>query len=290
MVYLIDSSIFIFRYYFSLPDNWHSEDGYPTNAVYGFCSFLIKLLEQEQPRYLAAAFDESLESGFRHRLYPGYKANRVLPDEALAFQLNSCREAARILGIADFASSEYEADDLIGSLATVARTAGHAISILSRDKDLAQLLMSSDCLWDFGAAEPKFAHEFQQRFGVAVERLPDYLALVGDNIDNVPGVPGIGAKTAAAILQRFECLDTLFDNLDQLALLPVRGAGTLAGKIRAHRDQIELARQLTRIVCEVPLGVAFKGLRWRGVDLGRFEQFCEQLGLGKRLLRRVERL
>ncbi len=289
-VYLIDSSIFIFRHYFALPNNWYSAEGYPTHAVYGFCTFLLRLMEQERPHYLAAAFDESLGTGFRHRLDPDYKANREMPDAEFEFQLNHCREAARLLGIPDFASTEYEADDLIGSLAVIARVAGHSVNILSRDKDLAQLLRAGDYLWDFGSSEPRSLDVCQLKLGVAVERLPDYLALVGDSIDNIPGVPGIGAKTAAAIFQQFDNLDAVFGNLDQLALLPVRGAKKLAEKLGDHRDQVERALQLTRICCDALPTVNRDDLPWRGVDHDGFREFCLQLGLGTGLAERARRL
>ncbi len=110
-LWLIDSSIYIFRSYFALEPRWQSRDGLATEAVYGFASFLLKMLAAERPDFVAAAFDESLESGFRHRLDPGYKANRALPDEALAFQLDACRRVAEALGVVTLASPEYEADD-----------------------------------------------------------------------------------------------------------------------------------------------------------------------------------
>jgi len=127
--YLIDSSIYIFRSYFTLPENWQALDsGHPTHAVYGFTAFLLDMLRSKNPEHLFCAFDESLRSGFRHQLCPDYKANRELPDEALAFQLNACRQLCRVLGVAEMASATYEADDLIGAVAKNTRLANAACS------------------------------------------------------------------------------------------------------------------------------------------------------------------
>ncbi|WIO73235.1 5'-3' exonuclease H3TH domain-containing protein [Porticoccaceae bacterium LTM1] len=289
-IYLIDASIYIFKSYFALPDNWVSEGGYPTNAVYGYTLWLLKLLEAESPTHLAAAYDESLGSGFRHRLCPNYKANRVLPDEALAFQLNACREVAELLGITSLASDEYEADDIVGTLASISRSEGFCPTLLSRDKDLAQLLAEGEVLWDYGSAEPRTVADLEAHFQVPVSRLADYLALVGDAIDNIAGVPGIGPKTAAAIIGHYSSIDAILEDPDQLANLKVRGAKTLADKIVPWQDQLLLSRQLTKICCDAPLGICVGELLWRGIDRAGFTEFCQRMGLGSRLIKRAEGL
>ena len=154
---LVDSSIYIFRSYFTLPENWHApESQLPTHAVYGFTSFMLDLLKQKQPDYIFCAFDESLRTGFRHQLCADYKANRELPDAALAFQLNACRQLCRVLGVAEMASDIYEADDLIGSMASTMRGAGVQPIIVSRDKDLMQLVRDQDlyCIQMVGWTRP----------------------------------------------------------------------------------------------------------------------------------------
>ncbi|MDM3872625.1 5'-3' exonuclease H3TH domain-containing protein [Porticoccus sp. W117] len=288
--YLIDASIYIFRSYFALPDNWHSEEGWPTNAVQGYASWLLTLLEKRQPQYLAAAHDESLGSGFRHQTYPDYKANRALPDEALEFQLNACRELADLLGIAHFASSSHEADDIIGTLAEQGRNEGFSPVILSRDKDLAQLLQPGELMWDFPNNEPKGLEQLQAEFGVQLSQLADYLALTGDAIDNIPGVPGIGPKTAAAILQSFASIDDIFANTDQLSALPIRGAASLADKLAPYKEQLQITRQLTTIRCDAPLEFDTQQLQWKGIDYPAFESFCQQIGLARQLLVRAAKL
>ncbi|AFU98038.1 exodeoxyribonuclease IX [Simiduia agarivorans SA1 = DSM 21679] len=250
--WLVDASIYIFRAYFSLPPNWESQNGYSTEAVYGFTSFLLDLLAA-QPSHVGMCFDESLETGFRHRLYPEYKCSRALPDAALAFQLAACREVAEVLGFACFASEEYEADDLIGCLLTQLHGEPDPVAILTRDKDLGQLLKRpQDYLWDYAADKKSYAEDIYQRFGVWPEQMVDYLALVGDSSDDIPGVPGIGAKTAAGILAAGDIAHHL-GHPDVLASLPLRGAKNLVHKLTGAREQIALARQLAAIVVDQPI-------------------------------------
>lgn len=296
---LIDASIYIFRYYFSLPDNWFSEEGYPTAAVYGYTTFLLNLLESERPQLIAACYDESLGSCFRNAIYPDYKASRALPDEALAFQLEACREVAELLGITCFGSETYEADDLLGSLVRVLRRSKRPIAVVTRDKDLGQLITrEQDYLWhpDFknsdrvaaAAAERTYRAGVKDKFGVEPEQLVDYLALVGDSIDDIPGVPGLGPKTAQALLQAHGSVREVFAQMDNLHQLPIRGAKGLAEKLTAHTEQIALAKQLATIVDDVPLGVKTADLKWRHPDWTGLTAFIERMGLGGRLLRRAE--
>lgn len=289
---LIDASIYIFRYYFSMPDNWFSaEKGYGTGAVYGYSLFLLRLLEQQRPSHLAACYDESLGQCFRNDIYPGYKASRALPDEALAFQLHACRRFGELLGIPSYASQTHEADDLIGTLTKVCRASAGPIAILTRDKDLAQLLVrSQDYLWDHAADQTFYAADIQAKLGVTPAQLVDYLALVGDSIDDIPGVPGIGAKTASALLQHSGSLAKLFEDPDSLAQLPLRGARGLAEKLISYREQIEVAQQLARIVEDLPLGLQLNDLQLGDPDWTGLEDFAREMGFGKAFTTRFEKV
>lgn len=289
---LLDASIFIFQYYFSLPENWVSDEGYSTNAVYGYTAFLLRLLEEQRPHRIAACFDESLGSCFRNAIYPDYKCSRPPADEALIFQLEACREATELLGIASFSSRKYEADDLLGTLSRMLRDDQSPIAILSRDKDLGQLLRrEQDFLWDYSRKEKSFAGDVFHKFGVHPWQLADYLALVGDSIDDIPGVPGVGPKTAQALLAAHQNLDGIFSALNELHLLPVRGARSLAEKLKAHEEQVHMARELATIVEAVPLQCEGDDLDWnsRGVDAESLAGFCERMGFG-RLAARAERI
>jgi DNA polymerase-1 len=295
VVYLIDASVYVFRAWHSLPPEIADRDGNPTQALYGFACFLSDLLERRQPRYVAVAFDASHGSGFRHQLYPPYKANREAAPEALKRQFALCREFCRHLGVAEFASEQYEADDLIGTLAQRCRDEGQPVTVVSRDKDLAQLIWPGDVFWDYGDAAEYRYEQIAARFGVPPERMADYLALRGDSVDNVPGVPGVGPKTAAALMAVFATLEELFEGLDAIVALPLRGAAGLQERLRLHRDAAYLARSLTRIVCDAPIDAARPRLAaadlQRGVpDLQRVAAFCDEHGFGSLLRRQAERL
>ncbi len=295
MLILLDASIYIFRYYFSLPPRWQSNDGRPTEAVYGYLLFLIRLLEELRPDHIAAAYDASLDSCFRNHIYPAYKANRALPDEALAFQLSRCAEGAELLGIPCFSSSRYEADDIIGTLAARWRKQQQKrIAIVSRDKDLGQLLKKNECLWDYGFSDPEFPADLQRRLGVEPAQIPDYLALAGDAVDNIPGAPGVGRKTALALLSEYRTVEEVLDAGVDVAGIPVRGAVKLPEILAANAEQINLSKQLATVFCEVPLGDPQQSVeqlvRRVPADPDAFAVFAEQLGLGGDLVERVNRL
>jgi 5'-3' exonuclease len=290
--YLVDASIYIFRAYFSLPERWHSPDGYPLNAVYGYTLFLLDLLEQVQPAPLAVAFDESLGSCFRNALYPGYKSSRELPDEALAFQLSCCREISERLGLACYGGPTHEADDYIATLAALYR--GGPVTVVSRDKDLGQLLGEGDLLWDYAADTRLDASRFLERFGVHPGQFPDYQGLVGDKIDDIPGVPAVGAKTAATLIGAFGNLETLGANRAALDGLGLRGADRIRRALEEHWEQALISRELARLDAATPGVEAPVEFRLTPERLHALEACLADLGLadgaGKRLRRLRQQL
>jgi len=290
VVYLIDASVYIFRAWYSQHPGQRDGDGNPTHALYGFARFLCDLIERRSPQYLAVAFDECRGSGHRHALLPSYKANREPAPPELRRQLVLCREFCRHLGVPEFASSEYEADDLIGTLAARVRSEGLRVTLVTRDKDLSQLIGPGDRYWDYSDASEYSYEEIALRFGVAPESMADYLALTGDAVDNIPGVPGIGPKTAAALLGRYATLELLYGSLDQLCELPLRGASRLAARLSEHREAAYLARALTRIHCDAPMQADREALRRRGPALEALGVFCSQHGFGAMLPRQAERI
>ena len=250
--FLIDSSIYIFRSYFTLPNNWKSIDSnYSTNAVYGFTNFLINILQQTEPKYIGCAFDECLGTGFRHQIFSDYKANRELPDDALAYQLKACRQLCRVMGIFEVASSIYEADDLIGSMVRTTKMEGIQPVIVSRDKDLMQLIDDDVLYWDFGKSQPQSKEKLEDKLEIKCCQLADFLALTGDSSDNIPGVDGIGVKTARHLLSFFPNIESIIEHLDQLKDLPIRGSGKLADKLNMAKDQIFLSKRLATIITDI---------------------------------------
>jgi DNA polymerase-1 len=290
VLHLVDASFFVFRAYYSVTPAMTDADGQPVNALYGFARFMGDLLERARPSHVAVAFDESLASSFRNEIYPAYKANREPAPEDLKQQFGLCREFCRLMGLAEYADGVYEADDIIGAIATRMREHGHRSVLVTRDKDLAQLVREGDEFWDF-AGDRRFAYgDIAAHFGVIPERMADYLALTGDSVDNIPGVPGVGPKTAAALLQVFESLEHLYDNLEGVGSLPIRGAAKLPGRLERHREDAYLARRLTRIACDMPLDFTHEELRRRAPDLPALESFYERAGFGPMLAKQARRL
>lgn len=285
-LYLVDASVFIFRAYFSLGEHIRDRSGAPAAAVFGFGQFLCELIEKRGPSHLAVAFDESLGSSFRNTLYPAYKANRPEAPADLQRQFHACRALTAALGIAGFASASHEADDLIGSLGVRARSEGADLMLVSADKDLCQLIRGRDRLWDPTRGRSLDAAGVYASFGVWPEQMADLLGLAGDAVDNIPGVPGIGPKTAAALLQNFETLEGVYADLRQVATLPLRGASRVQRLLEAHREEAWLSRTLATIDCGAPLSVELDDLVWRGAD----PDAVAALGLPGALARRALRL
>ncbi|PZN28275.1 MAG: exodeoxyribonuclease IX [Proteobacteria bacterium] len=291
MLYLVDASVFIFRAWYSVPVSLTDPDGNPVNALHGFARFLGDLIEAEAPTHLAVAFDESLATCFRSRIYPAYKANREPPPIDLKRQFALCRQVCEALGVATFASGEYEADDIIGTLAVRMRAQGRNVVVVTRDKDLAQLVRPGDAYWDYiGAA--RFGYEdIAARFGVLPERMACFLAVMGDAVDNIRGVPGIGRKTATLLFRHFASLVELYADLDAVLKLKLRNAGFVAGQLREHRDAAFLARRLTEIACDVPLDDAvLDSLERRPPDLAMLNDLYDAVGFGRLLRNQAERI
>jgi len=273
-VYLVDASIYIFQAYFSPWQVVVAADGRDISAFHGYARFLLRFLGQTKPQHVMAAFDESLFCGFRHTLYAGYKANRELPDDNLARQLSACARLTRLLGVSAFGSRNYEADDILGTVAARARREGnHDVCVVSRDKDLAQLLHSdADHLWDFTGNRRRYARDILQQYGIRPDQFADYLGLVGDAIDSIPGVPGLGPVAASCLLRHFESIPVLYQNLHEVPNLSYRGAKRGPELLRQHEEMARLSRTLATIVQDVDhpdepfSAIACRDLAWRDFD------------------------
>ncbi len=290
MLYLIDSSVYVFRAYYSMPDSMTDPQGNPVNAIYGFTNFLLDLLRREKPEFIGAAFDISLTSSFRNDIYPPYKANRDPAPDDLKQQFAYCRSVTAALGVPCFADSTCEADDIIGTLATKWRRKNRGVTIVSRDKDLLQLIEEDDIYWDY-AGDNRIPYDgIQSSFGAKSYQVADYLALTGDAVDNIPGVPGIGKKTASVIFSQFESLDDVYARLDELSELNIRGAKNLKEKLVEHRDTAYLAQQLTQIKCDMPISAAKTKLTLKKPDLDAVNALFDELGFSNTLRNKVRKL
>ncbi|MCG5500359.1 5'-3' exonuclease [Ectothiorhodospira lacustris] len=276
--YLIDTSIFIFRAWFALPDTLTCPRGQPVNAVVGFMNFVRNLMREEHPERIAFAFDESLGRHYRQAIYPLYKAHRPPAPEALKRQFRLCRELLDAHGLTTLSSREYEADDLIGTLATRERRAGHPVILATGDKDLTQLVTDGDLWWEPRQNRRLDPGGIRKMLGVRPDQVADQLALAGDKVDNIPGIPGVGMTTAARLLRRTDTLEALLADIPAVAHMPIRGARRLMGLIEAHQDTVRLARRLTGIHCQVPLPEGLD-LRPGPDDETRWRALYAELGL-----------
>jgi DNA polymerase-1 len=284
--YLVDGSIYIFQSHFSPHVECFDVDGSDLSAVYGFTQFLLQFLRRVKPNRMAVALDESLFSGFRHDLCPNYKSNRELPDENLAMQLKGCREICSILGMTSYASKKYEADDIIGTLSVRMSDllpGDPALCIVTRDKDLSQLLKTDkDYMWDYSGNRRRYRADIKEEFGVSPEQFADYLGLVGDAVDCITGVPGVGPVKAKELLQNFVSMDGIYENLDAVADLSLRGAASLALKLEAHQAEARLSRELATIVCnanDLHEGFAHavpSSLEVADIDFSSFDEFLSK--------------
>ena len=248
-LYLIDASAYIFRAYHALPPLTRKSDGLPVGAVQGYCNMLWKLLKDmkgaDGPTHLAAIFDHS-EKTFRNDLYEQYKAHRPPAPEDLVPQFPLVREATKAFGVHCVELPGYEADDLIATYACKARDLGGEAVIVSSDKDLMQLIGRGVVMYDPMKDRRLEEGAVMEKFGVTPDKMVDLQALIGDSVDNVPGAPGIGPKTAAALLDEYGDLDTLLARAGEIKQ-PKRRETLIE-----HRDQILLSRELVRLTCDAP--------------------------------------
>ena len=276
--YLIDASIYIFRAWFSIPDSMRGDNGSPVNAVYGFSRFLTEFIERSQATYVGIAFDESLTTSFRNDLYPQYKMNRELAPQELSQQFSLCRRTAEAAGFYCVSHDRYEADDLIATMAYRMREQGYRCSIVSGDKDLAQILVDDDFWWDFARNKQLSAAGVFDKFGVPPHAIQDYLGLCGDAVDNIPGVPGIGPKTASALLNEFKNMETIYENLNSISGLSIRGAKTLAAKLVEHREQAVLSKLLATVAYDAPIEVTADHLMRKSAEISSLQEISQIIG------------
>lgn len=289
-VHLVDGSLYVCRAWFSQAPEANDADGAPVHAVHGFTRFLLDLFERARPTHVAVAFDESLTTSFRNAIYPEYKANRPPAPPDLLRQFAGCKEIAAALGATVLVDATYEADDLIGSAVTTMRRAGFRSVIVSADKDFGQLIEDGDEQWDPPRNLRWDGAGIKARLGVLPHQVADYLALTGDAVDNIPGVPGIGAKTAAILLHHFGTLEALLERADEVAFLRTRGAAAASLRLREHAAIARLSRSLTGIALDAPVPAQPDAYLRRKHDAAAIENLFERLCFGPLTRARVRAL
>jgi DNA polymerase-1 len=244
-LFLIDGSSYIYRAFFAIPHLSNSK-GFPTNAIYGFTNMLLKVVREQEPEYLAIAFDAPGPT-FRHEVFGEYKANRPSMPENLRPQIPFIKEIVSALQIPSLEIEGYEADDLIGSLAKKLESEGMNTVIVSGDKDLMQLITPQVVMYDPMKDKTFEIPEVKERFGVPPDKVVEVMGLCGDTSDNIPGVPGIGEKTAARLIEQFGSIEELLKNLDKVK------NPTLRASLRHYADQARLSRELAALDTQAPL-------------------------------------
>lgn len=275
--YLIDTMAYVFRSYYGMR-SMSAPDGTPINAVFGLGMTLQKLLRDHRPELAACCFDAGART-FRNDLFPAYKANRSKPPEDLIPQFDLCRELVARMGFAVAITPGYEADDLIATLSTRLRSRGYEVVIVTGDKDLAQLLEPGVSIYNLAKNDWWNAERMPGKLGVRADQVADLLALTGDVADNIPGVRGVGPKAATALLSEFGDLGAIFDDLDRVETLPVRGAKGLRRKLEVGREEALLSRRLVQLDLDAPCDLVLDDLRYRGAVSAELDTFAETWGL-----------
>ncbi|MFR0656068.1 DNA polymerase I [Pantoea sp. SIMBA_079] len=255
---LVDGSSYLYRAYHAFPPLTNSA-GEPTGAMYGVLNMLKSLLMQYQPSHVAVVFDAKGKT-FRDELFEHYKSHRPPMPDDLRAQIAPLHEMVKAMGLPLLAVSGVEADDVIGTLALEAGKQGRSVLISTGDKDMAQLVTPEITLINTMSNTVLGPEEVEEKYGVPPALIIDFLAMMGDSSDNIPGVPGVGEKTAQALLQGLGGMHAIYENLDKVAGLAFRGAKTMAAKLEQNRDVAFLSYQLATIKTDVPLEVSYDQL------------------------------
>ncbi|HET6619542.1 MAG TPA: 5'-3' exonuclease H3TH domain-containing protein, partial [Dongiaceae bacterium] len=266
-VYLVDGSGYIFRAFHALPPLSRS-DGVQVNAVLGFTNMLLKLLDETDADHIGVIFDAGRTS-FRNEIYAEYKANRPEAPPELIPQFGLVREATRAANVACVEMAGYEADDIIATYSCLAKEAGAEVTIVSSDKDLMQLVNDKVRMFDPMKNKPISFPEVQEKFGVTPDKVIDIQALAGDSTDNVPGVPGIGVKTAAELINAYGSLEALLERAGEIKQ-PKRRENLIA-----NAELARISKKLVTLSCDVKLDTPLEGLERRKLDVQRLIDFVK---------------
>ena len=274
-LHLLDGTYELFRSYFGAPPRT-APDGREVGAVRGIIESTLALVVDGGVTHLGAAFDTVIES-FRNDLFPGYKTGEGI-EPALWAQFPLAERAFAAIGVPVWGMVEFEADDALASATEKWRAEVDQVVILSPDKDLMQLVRGQQVVTYNRRESKRYAEDdVREKFGVWPHSIPDYLALVGDTADGVPGLPGWGAKSSSTVLSEYDHLESIPDDAGEWTVT-VRGAAKLAATLAAHRDEAMLYRTLTTLRTDAPIPQTLDGMEWRGVDMELLEPLCADLG------------
>ncbi len=282
-LHLLDGTYEIFRAHYGRRDTVVGPDGRDLRATLGILESTLSLLREPGVTHLAASFDTVVES-FRNDMFPGYKSSEGMDPEILA-QFPHAEAAMEAIGVVVWRNIEFEADDALATAAVRWVEEVEQVVILSPDKDMMQVVLG-DRIVSYNRREQKLIDEdgVFEKFGVRPESIPDYLALVGDTADGVPGLPGWGAKSASTVLARYGKLELIPEDPAEWEVT-VRGADKLASVLVQQKREALLYRELTTLRLDVPLAEDLSDLEWQGVPRGRFVEFCSEMGFDPEAIR-----
>lgn len=274
---IVDGSSYFYRAFYAIP-RLTTRKGFPTNAIKGFTNMLKKILRREKPAYAAVVFDAA-ERTFRHDLYPAYKQQREPMPEDLSVQIPWIKKIPGAFGIPTLELHQFEADDIIATLARAASQEGLSVVVVTQDKDLAQIVTKETAeddspgvvIFDDSRETRIGAREVRAKFGVPPSKIADWLSLQGDSSDNIPGVKGVGPKTAAQLLERFASVEEMLEQLDRIEREKLRAA------LREQRDAALLSKRLATVVCDLPIRFDAKSFRYRSPDKEKLAEIFREL-------------
>ncbi len=270
-LYLIDGSSYIFRAFYGIRQFLSNAEGLPTNALYGFTTMLSKVVRDEKPDYLAVVFD-SKEKTFRHDMYPEYKANREVPPEDLAQQFPYFEPLVEAFNIVSLRKDGFEADDIIGTLAKMGEKEKMEVTIVSGDKDMMQLISPHVHMLDTMKDKRFEKPEVIEKFGVPPEQVIEVMGLMGDSSDHIPGVKGVGPKTATELIQKYGSIDALYKNIDEIE------KAKLKEKLVADKENALLSRKLVTIDTGMSLNYSIDDLKMREPHTDKLREMFTELG------------
>lgn len=275
-LYLIDGSSYIYRAFFAIRQYLSNSKGLPTNAIFGFSNMLLKILRDEKPDYLAIAFDPKGPT-FRHEEYKEYKAQRPDTPEDLIPQIPYIFRLVEAFHIPILVKEGYEADDFIGTVAKKAEESGFKVTIISGDKDLFQLITRDTVVKDTMKDRTYDISAVKERFGVKPSQLVEIMALMGDKIDNIPGVPGIGEKTAVELIKEFESIDNLYKNIEKVK------KEKLKENLKKHKEEANLSKKLCTLDTGMPVDLDLEELKIQDIKEKELIELFQELEFSKLL-------
>lgn len=277
-LHLVDASPYLFRAFYSVPKTVTDREGRPVNAVYGFTGFLAKYITEARPEHIAVAFDRHFNHSFRNEHYPPYKAQREASPPELDAQVDPAREVTEAIGVATFIDERYEADDLIATIVERTKKGGTRHVVVSSDKDLTQLVSDRCTFVDPARGLLLDPAGVEAKFGVKPSQITDYLGLCGDAVDNIPGVRGIGPKTAVQLLRKYGSMEGVYEHVPEMKQSRIRGEGSLAAKLERDVSLAGLSKRLATVSVDAPIEVELEALRYRRPDDARVAALFARLG------------